>query len=124
MEFYRIFPNSVVDNASPLSLIPTEVASDTMESEVRTLDNDSIGQLNNNHSIDNLSQTDLEQLARDWMRLNQKSLALLKQDLSDNNLIAEYEFWNLRETELKNLLENMDQPFVHALRSWVFTFSN
>lgn len=95
-----------------------------MESDVRTLDNDSIGQLNNNNSIDNLSQTDLEELARDWMRLNQKSLALLKQDPSDNNLIAEYEYWNLREAELKNLLENMDQPFVHALRSWVLTFSN
>lgn len=68
--------------------------------------------------IHTLTNAQLEDLAREWMRPMQKILVVYKQkEPIDDSPISEYELWQMQETEFKNTIENMRHPFVVAVQS-------
>lgn len=72
----------------------------------------------NVESIGNLTNAQLEELAKDWMHPMQKALVVFKQKQpNDDSPITEFELWQMQEIELKTLLEKMRHPFVVTVQS-------
>lgn len=77
-------------------------------------------------SINSMTNAQLEELAKEWMRPIQKVLLTYKQmEPVDDSPIGEFELWRTQGNEFRNLLENMKHPFVFAVqRKFLFDAAN
>lgn len=77
-------------------------------------------------SINSMTNAQLEELTKEWMRPIQKVLLTYKQmEPIDDSPIGEFESWRMQGNEYGILLENMRHPFVVAVqRKFVFDAAN
>lgn len=114
LALHRIHSGTVVEFDLFDAIIPSA------ENENQTEDDERDNQIAppNVESISSLTNVQLEQLAKEWMRSIQKILmAYTHKEPVDDSPISEYELWQMQELEFKNVLENMKHPIVVAAQS-------
>lgn len=114
---HRIMSSALIelDLVATITLPPKEDAENETEEDEET-ENQSIQPTI--ELINTLTNAQLEDLAKEWIRPMQKILMVYKQkEPIDDSPISEYELWQMQETEFKNIIENMEHPFVVAVQS-------